>query len=426
LPLNLTEKYLFLDEKQITICQEIHKDAKLSANSIKNIWTAFLVKSMQLLEDDGILAFVLPSELLQVKFAEELRKYIQTQFQRIEIYTFSDLLFECKGQDTVILLGFKQSNDKGVFYANIESKEQLSAPIYLTKKDILVKLDVKWTHHILDSDELSFLHRIQEQLNPISSYCDSKPGIVTAANRFFIIDKNTEEKYDLSAYAQPIIQKGFFVNGSVVFDREDYNQLLFDGKPARILCFRDEDKETINEQVRAYLKLGAEADIPERYKCQIRKNWFVIPNISKPSDGFFFKRCHHYPKLLKNGANVLVTDSAYKINMKEGCNINHFIYSFYNSLTLAFSELDGRYYGGGVLELTPMEFKKLPVPIVNITEKRFDEFAKQFEQKSQIEDVLNKNDFAILNASIGLRTEDIQKIQNIRCKLIKKRMRQLI
>lgn len=36
-------------------------------------------------------------------------------------------------------------------------------------------------------------------------------------------------------------------------------------------------------------------------------------------------------------------------------------FSFYNSLTLLFSEIDGRFYGGGVLELTPNEFKGLPL-----------------------------------------------------------------
>jgi adenine-specific DNA-methyltransferase len=412
-----------LKEEQIIICQEIHREAALSNNSIKNIWTAFLIKSIQLLKDDGVLAFVLPAELLQVKFAEELRKYIQSQFQRIEIYTFSNLLFECKGQDTIVLLGFKKSKSKGVFYTNIENKEQLKTHQNLTKKDILVKSDVKWTHHILDSDDLNFLHKIQKQLNPISSYCDSKPGIVTAANQFFIINKDTEEKYGLSAYTQSIIQKGFFVNGSVVFDNEDYRQLLLDGKPARILCFKDEDAKHLTKQVRAYLKIGEEAEIPDRYKCKKRGNWYVIPNISKPAEGFFFKRCHHYPKLLKNEANVLATDSAYILNMNEGYEINQLIYSFYNSFTLVFSELEGRYYGGGVLELTPREFKKLPIPILGITNKKFETFTKSFEKKSQIEDILNKNDFSILSASIGLNAEEIEQIQKIRTKLVQKRMR---
>jgi len=414
-----------LKDEQIAVCQEIHSNASLSTNSIKNIWTAFLIKSIQMLNNDGVLAFVLPAELLQVKFAEELRKYIQLQFQCIEIYTFSDLLFECKGQDTIVLLGFKQSNNKGVFYTNIENKEQLNDSIILTQKDILVNSDVKWTHHILDSDDLNFLYNLKKEIKPISYYCDSKPGIVTAANKFFIVDKDTEEKYGLKSYTQPIIQKGFFVNGSVVFDNEDYMQLLLDGKPARILCFKDDDENHIDTQVLSYLKLGKVAKVHERYKCKIRNNWFVIPNISTAPDGFFFKRCHLYPKLIKNKANVLVTDSAYKVDMKEEFKINHLIYSFYNSLTLVFSELEGRYYGGGVLELTPSEFKKLPIPLVKITDAKFETYTKLFENKTHIEDILFKNDFSILNTYIDLNSEEIERIQNIRNKLIKKRMKNL-
>ena len=35
-------------------------------------------------------------------------------------------------------------------------------------------------------------------------------------------------------------------------------------------------------------------------------------------------------------------------------------YSFYNSLTLLYAEIAGRFYGGGVLELSPKEFRSLP------------------------------------------------------------------
>jgi adenine-specific DNA-methyltransferase len=48
--------------------------------------------------------------------------------------------------------------------------------------------------------------------------------------------------------------------------------------------------------------------------------------------------------------------------MKEDYDLNSLIFSFYNTLTLLMSEIEGRYYGGGVLELIPSEFKKLPIP----------------------------------------------------------------
>ncbi len=195
------------------------------------------------------------------------------------------------------------------------------------------------------------------------------------------------------------------------------------GKPAKILCLSDNDIPKLNLRAKEYLQIGEKLNLPDRYKCKLRNNWFVIPNISSTPEGFFFKRSHHYPKLLKNNADVLVTDSAYKIEMRGNNNINHLIYSFYNSLTLAFAELNGRYYGGGVLELTPSEFKGLPIPYIPITEKAFKIYTGDFENKNKILDVLNNNDYHILNTSLGLSKEDITIIKLICKKLIDKRFR---
>lgn len=417
-------KKTFLFEEQINKCRRIHDEAELAENSIKNIWTAFLLKSISLLNDEGILVFVLPAELLQVKFAEELRGYLRQNFERIEIFTFKDLLFECKGQDTIVLLGYRQSNKAGLFFANIEDNT-FQNEVALIQNNFLEENNVKWNHHSLTVDELNFIYKLKNLLNPLNYYCDSKPGIVTASNKYFIIDTDKEKKYELEKYTKPIIQRGLFVNGGVTFEKEDYYKLSEEGKPVKVLCFKDEDVEELknNEKVLQYLELGEEQDFVEGYKCKQRKNWFVIPNISTPPEGFFFKRCHNYPKVLKNNARVLVTDSAYKIEMKEGGTINDLVFSFYNSLTLIFAELGGRCYGGGVLELTPTEFKALPLPFVQISSKEFTKFATSFKQKRNIDEILVVNDLKILKEVLNISDKEIQKIQAIRKKLVGKRIK---
>ena len=370
------------------------------------------------------MAFVLPAELLQVKFSEELRNYLTTVFQRTEIFTFNDLLFDCKGQDTVLLIGFKKHVTPGQFYTHISNIEQLENNNFtLVENYALVSTKTKWTHHSLSSDELTFIHNIADRLKSIDTYCDSKPGIVTAANDFFIVDEKTEDQFTLASYTRPIILKGMYVNGSVVYDRNEYESLLSEGKPAKILVFNDNDKGRVPTRVQQYLDMGEVLPFSTGYKCSKRKNWFVIPNISTIPQAFFLRRTHHYPKLLKNAANVLVTDTAYKIEMKNGHQINDLIYSFYNSLTLAFAELDGRYYGGGVLELTPQEFKNLPVPNVSITETQFADYADSFQSKNDIIDVLDENEFYILNMSLNLNAEEIMRIRAIYQKLVSKRFR---
>ena len=47
---------------------------------------------------------------------------------------------------------------------------------------------------------------------------------------------------------------------------------------------------------------------------------------------------------------------------------------------------------GGVLELTPSEFKKLPIPYVEISNNHFEKFTNRFKNKSNIEEILNQND----------------------------------
>ncbi|WP_179367628.1 Eco57I restriction-modification methylase domain-containing protein [Winogradskyella forsetii] len=411
-----------LSDEQIEMSKEIHNQAKLSEATSKNIWVTFLIKSIGLLQKNGVLAFVLPSELLQVQFAEEIREYLKKEFDRIEIFTFNDLMFECKGQDTIVLFAYKKHIIKGEFFANIENQKNLEDESFILRKnDILIESKVKWTHHFLSSDELIFLENIKNSLKLVSDYSDSKPGIVTAANKFFIIDKETEAKYSLEDYTKPIIQKGFFVNGSVVFNKKDFLDLEKSNRPTRLLQLNNDDE--ITESLRQYLEIGQNQDIPERYKCRKRNNWYVIPNISKKPKGLFFKRSHLYPKILKNTSEAFVTDSAYKIEMKEGYNLESFIYSFYNSLTLLFSETNGRYYGGGVLELTPSEFKGLPLPYMKVDKNEFNKYVKTFEAKQKIEDILDINDFKILNTSLGLDLDSIARIKKIRQKLLSKRLR---
>ena len=411
-----------LTSKQIELSKEIHSNENLTETSVKNIWTTFLVKANTLLVKNGVLAFVLPSELLQVKFAEEIREYLKKEFERIEIFTFNDLMFECKGQDTVVLFAYKKCEQKGEFFTNISSKNSLKKNDFVLKKNnLLVDSKLKWTHHFLTSDELTFINNLKKQLKTVNYYSESKPGIVTAANKFFIIDKDTEKKYNLSKYTRPIIQKGLFVNGSVVFSNKDIQKLEKDKRPTKLLQLNDNDN--ISKKLKEYLEIGKAEEIPDRYKCKIRNNWYVIPNISEKPDAFFFKRSHLYPKLLKNNSNALVTDSAYKVEMRNSYNLNSFIYSFYNTLTLLFTELDGRYYGGGVLELIPSEFKKLPIPYNLISNTQFKDFTTNFENKSNIEQILQQNDFNILNPTLGINNEDLLKLTEIRNKLKNKRLR---
>jgi len=420
-PPYIKKNYLY--SHQIEMCGKIHLEAGLSRNKIKNIWTAFVVGCVNFLSDDGIFAFVLPSEFLQVKFATEIRNFLYKEFERIEVFTFNQFLFECNGQETVLVIGYKKSDEKNVFFTDIQDIKDLKEMNFILKPNVSIHTtSTKWTHHFLSTDELDLIYKLKRNFMLVNDYCTSKAGIVTAANNYFIVTEETVNEFGLQPFIKPIIQRSIFVNGGVVFKREDFDLLVKSGKPSFLLSLEELKEEEI-EKIGDYLNIGIKKGIDKRYKCLKRKRWFEVPNIGTPPGGFFFKRSHRYPKLFKNDTDVLVTDSAYKIEMKDNYSIDGFVYSFYNSLTIIFAELEGRYYGGGVLELTPNEFKKLPLPYVEIDSNKFNEFLKDSEANDDRDLLLNKNDRAILHSNNGINLGIINNLSTIRKKLMERRIR---
>lgn len=408
-----------LNRDQFVQCKNIHIMAGLQNREIANIWTAFVVKCSEMLSDKGILAFVLPTELLQVNYTKEIRNYLLKKFKRIEVISFRNLTFESIGQDVVILMAYKLHSTEGLYFSEATTISELTENINF---DIHHgDNDSKWSSYILKEDEIKFIKEIAQKCSKVSDLCSSVAGIVTAANNYFIVSQKIVDKYNLHSFIKPIIQKGTFVNGSAELSKKDYNVLKKADKPCYILDLNNILESDFTDGLKSYLKIGEEKSIPQRYKCKIRTRWFDIPSIWK-SEGFFFKRGHHYPKLLVNKADVYVTDSAYRIKMKDGMSMENFTMSFYNSLTLLFAELNGRYYGGGVLELTPNEFKGLPIPKYIDQPDDYKKFIQIFNKKNSIEEFLLDNDSRILS-SINISETDIEVIHNLYMKVKSRRLR---
>ena len=410
-----------MTSKQVESCASLSLDefGKPLKIPLINLWTAFIIKSCNMLSENGIIAFVLPSDLAHVKHAEPIKEYLLKHFFRIELYEFSDLVFDDAEQHTMLMIAMKSHAElkTGLYYSNAFSAGN---KIKENKVRLLNNLvPHKWTNHGLKNIEIDLLKNLYDELYQVSEFCNSSTGIVTAANNYFILNDEELDDYGLREYATPIIQKAAYVNGSVAFDKNNWNSLKNSNSPCYLLDFSKNLAAT--PEVIKYLSLGVKNKVNERYKCRERDKWYKVPNISV-SEGFFFKRSHLYPKMIKNNAKICVTDTAYSITMRENYNINCLIYSFYNSLSLVFSEILGRKYAGGVLELTPSEFKSIPLPYVELENSDFVEFKKSFSNKKNISELVAINNVEILHDGLGVSRTDIQKIHHIYEKLVSNRL----
>lgn len=408
-----------LTSKQAEMCRQIHINSGLADKAIANIWTSFVLKSFHSLTDTGVLSFVLPTELLQVNYSKEIRDFLLKHFSRVEVISFRNLAFESIEQDTVILTAYKSEYlEKGLFFAEVDSERELHSELNFEKH---FHDGLKWSSYILSQADIDFVYSVAKMCPKVSDLCCSVAGIVTGANGFFIVDQSTVQQYKLQKFVRPIIQKGLYVQGGSKFSDYDFEMLVEDDVPAFLLDLNGVDEKEFSPELREYLSIGESMGLPKRNKCSKRNRWFDVPSIWS-SEGMFFKRSHLVPKLIINNSSALVTDSAYRLTMNDGIDVEQLVSSSYNSLTMLFAELIGRYYGGGVLELTPNEFKALPLGYFSDVNDNY-LLMSSFSVDDEVGYVLNYNDQILLSSALGLKEDDVSRIQRIYRKIKARRLR---
>ena len=70
-------RYQFFDKQQQVAAEDIFIKAGLTYSKLTNAWVSFVVgASLLLKEEGGKIGFVLPAEVLQVSYAQQLRQFI--------------------------------------------------------------------------------------------------------------------------------------------------------------------------------------------------------------------------------------------------------------------------------------------------------------------------------------------------------------
>ena len=102
-----------------------------------NIFILFLIKKLSLLDDNGILAFVLPKSFLNCLYYDNTRKYIINNFKIIDIIDVDDNYIETKQQTIIFILQkISDTNLKIINTKYVIDKDKYT--IILLNKDISI------------------------------------------------------------------------------------------------------------------------------------------------------------------------------------------------------------------------------------------------------------------------------------------------
>ena len=420
-------RYQHFPENQRAVAFRLMQHAGLTPNRLTNIWVPFLVASTLLLnENGGRVAMVIPAELLQVNYAAELRQFLTNQYSKITLVTFRKLVFEGIQQEVVLFLGEKNGDDRsGMRTSELDGLDDLLDYTHAHfSPDELKSMDHtkdKWTQYFLDQDEIDLLRalRSDRRITIAKSIIDVDVGIVTGLNEFFILNQEQSRTLDLGLYTQPVVARSGHLQG-INFDIDDFLRNTENQYPSRILDAPNVPFEQLPDPVKKYVKKGEDDNVHTGYKCRIRNRWYIVPSVWIP-DAFMLRQIHSYPKLILNQTRATCTDTIHRVKFLSPLPAKTVTAAFLNSLTFAFSEVMGRSYGGGVLELEPNEAEALLIPLANAEALDFDHIHALVAQ-GDIETVLNITDQVLLINGLGLSLGEVEKLRTIWYKLRDRRI----
>lgn len=373
-------RYQFLSEEQRNYQSDILKRNGMKPNKLINSWVAFTVASIELLNLSGKFAFVLPTDLLQVSYAKELRKFIFKELKEVTIIRFDDIVFSGIQQDVVLVFGIKRDKEsQKTLIRNIGLKDmsQLSHKVDGTPFECYdFDNSDKWRKFLLSKNFMEFYENkfINETMS-IKDISTIEVGITTGNNKVFVVDNERINKYSLDDYKVPLVGRSLDVSGLYYTE----NDISHNSLNCRKVWLLDFNNRKLNRGAKKYIKEVESRDEHKGYKLGLREKWYEVPSIWIP-DAFLLRRMGNFPKIVKNEIKATSTDTFHRIRFNEGIDVAKTLVSFYSSVALLSFELEGRVFGGGALEILPGDLKNIRLPKIN-DEIDFIKISKKIDEK---------------------------------------------
>lgn len=387
----------------------------LPTSRLTNAWLPFVVASVMAVRQGGRVGLVLPAELLQVGYAAPLRSYLIDNCSDICIVAFRALVFPGILQEVVLLLAKRGSGPAVMQTLELDDAQGLDELDLSSSSAIRASLHdgEKWTKYFLMPGQIDAVRalRADSRLSSLGRWASVDVGVVTGRNSFFTMTPEEAEKQDLFDLTVPLVSRSQQLNG-VRATREDIDSLRGSAARTRLLSVPVGVTPDTHAGLRAHVDEGELHEVHLGYKCRIRQDWWRVPSVSVP-DGFLLRQIHLYPRLFANDAGATSTDTVHRVRLlSDAATAAQLAVAALNSATFAITEVVGRSYGGGLLELEPTEAESLPIPDPTLVSAALVEKVDELLREDRLAEAVYAVDQQLLIDILQFSSEDLAQFRS--------------
>jgi len=218
-------RYQYLPEESQRKAEAVFRLFHLPFTKHTNAWVPFVVASVAMLKPGGRLGMILPAEIIHVMHAQSLRSYLGQACNRLLIVDPEELWFDGTLQGAVILFAEKKRDSRdhsdGVGIVKVSGRSFLSKePSRLFNDTTCLNgktVEAKWTRALLTWKERSLFDSLSDhqQVRKFSEVADVDVGIVTGANKFFLVPDDIVSTFGLASFVHPMFGRSEHCPGVV-------------------------------------------------------------------------------------------------------------------------------------------------------------------------------------------------------------------
>lgn len=415
-------RFQFLTTEAKQRAAQISSELGLPEYRVSNLWISVLLGALSTLEINGAFAFVVPAECFTGTSARSVRDWLITNCDDLVFDLFPPGAFPDVLQETVVMSGRRCTPGDGSKRISICDLDQ-SGRQWIHTVDPNAQT---WTRYLLPPHELDALKEAQDlsRIRPLGDLAKFDVAAVTGANSFFSVSQDTVDLFDLEPWIRELLPRIRHAKG-LVYSTREHEALRASGTVCALLDFGPERPDPLRHSgARRYLESGERLGLHTRFKTRTRDPWYRVPNI-RSGQLLMSKRSHWYPRVIANMADIVTTDTIYRGRLlQQNITPQDFASAFHNSLTLLSAEIEGRSFGGGVLEVVPSEVSRLSMPVIpgfGVELERLDRLAR-IKGADECGSLVSETNAFIVKADIGLSSDLFEYLESARIRLLDRRL----
>lgn len=339
----------------------------IQISGLAGLYCYFMMLSSAWLKEDGYSCWLVPSEFMDVNYGEAVKYYLLHNVELLHIHRFkaNDLQFTdaLVSSCIVVFRNRKPSNNHIISFSfggsinNPEVIRQFGAD----------RLDAgkKWTS--LFSEDV----KEEKQQAKLGDFFTVKRGIATGDNDFFILDKETIERYHIpEIFLRPILPSPRYIKGDRI--NNDHGMPIVQNEQFLFCCNLPEN--TLKEKypsVWRYVSLGYERGVHRGYICSRRKPWYsceerepaaiVVPYMGRSeTSNRLFRFILNTSKAITTNVYLLLYPKPQYAQCLKDENAIEEIWHALNDIPTETLSHNGRFYGGGLRKMEPKELMQTP------------------------------------------------------------------